>query len=543
MCVGLPSAAVERYSTLTRGSAKGQPGMSIRSRARVRGGAAASLTIVVTAAVSVAGGGPVSATGPVGPKLTWVACPAYSDEVLEAVVPGHLDQVRALVQRMECATVSVPMNYRDPGGRQVTLAVTRIRATDPAHRLGSLAVNPGGPGGSGYLTPVRMSVENASTARLNERYDLIGFDPRGVGNSTKVTCPMPPPVATPPGPLTEETAHTLYDAAADANEACVRTDPAFLAQVNTPNVARDLDRIRAALGEPRLSYVGVSWGTRLGLVYRTLFADRVGRMFLDSVLPAWFVNDPLDDGQAAAQERQFSRLAAWMAERHDLYGFGRTADEVRAAVIALQRDYDANPRRFTDLPMPLDAGLIAQAGSQLAATWPTFAVVLAQLRDATGPAAPAAVREFLLGGDPRPEIPADMPELYNKTMEQATVCGDDPARPDFDAAWTTFQRRVADNPVTGRGLQMNLRCAGWSLPGSSFTARRVDAPVALAGHRHEIVTPYEWTLLAQSAAGGALLTVDDDVHGSVYRAPDCADDLLTYLTTGRLVPRCSGLSA
>ncbi|WP_204004520.1 alpha/beta fold hydrolase [Virgisporangium aurantiacum] len=516
----------------------------MQRRTRVRRGVSASLAMIATGTTwAVVGPGSASAIEPTAPTVTWVACPAYSDAVLDAVVPGRLEQTRALVQRMECGTVSVPMDYRDPGGRQITVAVTRIRATDQAHRLGSLAFNPGGPGGSGYLTPVRVAVANASTARLNERYDLIGFDPRGVGNSTKVTCAMPPPVVTPPGPLTEETARRLYDAAADANAACVRTDPAFLAQVNTPNVARDLDRVRAALGERRLSYVGVSWGTRLGLVYRTLFPAAVGRMFLDSVLPTWFVNDALDDGQAAAQERQFLRLAAWMAERNDVYGFGRTTDEVRAAVIDMQRDYDANPRTFTDLPMPLDAGLIAQAGSQLAVNWPMFAEVLAQLRDATGPTAPPAVRKLLLGGDPRPDVPADMPELYNKTMEQATVCGDDPARPDFTAVWATFQRRIADNPVAGRGLQMNLRCAGWSVPGHSFSARRTGAPVALAGHRHELVTPYEWALQAHAVAGGTLLTVDDDVHGSVYQAADCADDLLSYLTTGRLAPQCDGLQS
>jgi hypothetical protein len=119
--------------------------------------------------------------------LTWQECPDYSDDVLRSrgLRDGDFAEFRRLLARTECGTLSVPQDYRDPSGKQITIALTRLRATDPRRRLGSLAVNPGGPGGSGYLMPIELVMTDTE---LNGRYDLIGFDPRGVGYSTKSNC-------------------------------------------------------------------------------------------------------------------------------------------------------------------------------------------------------------------------------------------------------------------------------------------------------------------------------------------------------------------
>src|SRR5882757_10852593 len=202
--------------------------------------------VVLTAAAALVGlvaGIQVATAGESGTPVTWQPCPTYSDEVIRSrgVTDERIPEFRALMNRMDCGTVSVPLDYREPRGRQITVAITRLRAADQEHRLGSIAVNPGGPGGSGYLTAIDFMMTNGESARLDDRYDLIGFDPRGAGYSTKVTCanggPGGPPTS---GPLTEAAARATYDAGVAANVACGQSDPDFLGQLTTTNVARDL---------------------------------------------------------------------------------------------------------------------------------------------------------------------------------------------------------------------------------------------------------------------------------------------------------------
>jgi pimeloyl-ACP methyl ester carboxylesterase len=477
-------------------------------------------------------------------SVTWQRCPAYSEQALELMAPpDRQPQLRELLARLECGTVSVPLNYRRPHGPQITVALTRLKARDQAHRLGSLALNPGGPGGSGYLMPVQVLLRAGSGAGLNERYDLIGFDPRGVGYSTKVNCPRPDqqPGPPPPGPLTEDAARRLYAEQVAANTACGRSDPAFLGQLTTANVARDLDRIRTGLGERRLNFLGVSWGTWLGVVYRTLFPQGVGRMLLDSVAIPRFSIPAFDDGRADAAERNAGRLAGWLAEHHDTYGLGTTAADVQATITALRADYDANPRRFTDLSTPIDGSFIALGAAQNAPVWPLVGQVLKELREATGPTAPPTVKDVLGGsdepGEPRP--PADAPERFNPTMNQAAFCNEDPSRADFASAWAAYQQRLARNPMTGRVNDFSAGCAGWPLPVQAFRIRPGGGSLVLVGHRWETPSPYEWTVETHAIVGGTVYTVDDDVHGSALMA--CATDVVGFFDTGRIDGGCAGV--
>ena len=475
--------------------------------------------------------------------IAWKPCPAYSDEALRVMVPPELlDRFKKLLGRLECGTVSTPLDYSRPHGRQITVALTRLKATDQAHRLGSLALNPGGPGGSGYLMPVQLLTRGDADG-LNERYDLIGFDPRGVGYSTKMNCPPPEgdPGPRPVGPMTQAAARRLYDVEVQANAACGRSDPAFLGQLTTANVARDLDRIRSGLREPKLNFIGVSWGTWLGVVYRSLFPAGVGRMFLDSVAIPRFSVLAFQDGRAAAAERNARRMAAWIAQHDDAYGFGTKPEQVRAAIVALRADYDANPRRFTDIEMPLDGEIIAISASQDAPVWPLASQVLKELRDATGPAAPPTVKEVIGEPEPPSEPPADLPEQGNRTMNRAAFCNEDPSRLGFDAAWAAYQQRLADNPLTGRAGGFSAGCAGWPLPVQPVRLRPGGGSLVLSGHRYETPSPYEWTLQTKAIVGGKVYTVDDDVHGSVLREPACAADVVSYFDTGRIDGGCAGV--
>src|SRR4051812_14351202 len=194
--------------------------------------------------VMAAGGGLIALPAPAGastapPVVTWSDCVAYSNETLEAmgVPPQELPRMRALLARTDCGTVQVPLDYKHPNGTKITVAISRLRATDQRHRLGSMAVNPGGPGGSGYLMPHELVLTSPQFEALAEKYDLIGFDPRGVGYSTRAACARPGDDVTPPeipaGPLTAETAKKIYDFQALQNRTCWQSDPTFLGQLTT----------------------------------------------------------------------------------------------------------------------------------------------------------------------------------------------------------------------------------------------------------------------------------------------------------------------
>lgn len=438
---------------------------------------------------------------------------------------------------MECGTVSVPLDYRKPRGRQITIAITRLKAVDQVHRLGSLALNPGGPGGSGYLMPVEIIMMSETNARLNDRYDLIGFDPRGVGYSTKVNCSHPGGKPPAPGPLTKEAARRVYDSEVDHNGACGRSDPGFLGGLTTVTMARDLDRVRIALGERKLDFFGVSWGTWLGAVYRSTFPGSVGRMFLDSVALPRFRLDDFENGRTAASERNFSRMAAWIAQRHGTYGFGTTPAQVRTAILALRRAYDETPRRYTDLAMAADGAMVAMLAIQPSPEWPRAGKALKELRDATGTTAPPTIKE-IFGGGPQEPPPSDAPERINPTAGQAVFCNEDPSRLGFSAAWAEYQRRLERNPVTGRASRFSAGCAGWPLPVQKIRVHHTGGSLVLSGHRYEAISPYEWTTQMQSTIGGTVFTVNDDMHGSVLR--ECPAKLVSYFTTGRIAWGCDG---
>jgi pimeloyl-ACP methyl ester carboxylesterase len=513
----------------------------MRRQVLKRKGSAVVLAVVALTSPTVA---PAGATGGgSAPEVAWRTCPAYSDDVLRGlgVSDGELPAVRAQLARMECGTVSVPLDHRKPRGRRIDVAITRLKASDQAHRLGSLAVNPGGPGGSGYLMGLQITLLDNDARRLGERYDLIGFDPRGVGYSTKVNCAPPDrgEEEPAPGPITKEAAKAAFDLEAAANKACGDSDPAFLGQLTTENVARDLDLVRGALHERKLNFLGVSWGTWLGAVYRSAFPAAAGRVFLDSVAPPRFRLDAFEDSRAMADERGSARQFAWLARHDDTYHLGATPEQVHAAVLAMVRDFDANPRHYTDIPMVVDGSIIAVTARQPSEVWPVTGTVLRELRESTGPTAPPTFKDIVVG-EPRQPEPPGSPERQNPTMGRAAFCNEDPSRLDFEHAWAAFERRLADNPVTGRSLRFSAGCAGWPLPVQEYRLRRGPGSLVLAGHRHETVSVFEWTEEMRAATGGRTYTVEDDVHGSVLRVPECAADLVEYFTTGRIDGGCPG---
>ncbi|HZU79127.1 MAG TPA: alpha/beta fold hydrolase, partial [Acidimicrobiales bacterium] len=217
---------------------------------------------------------------------------------------------------LQCGSVTVPLDYADPASPTIAIAVARHPAEDPAARIGSIVINPGGPGGSGIDDlPSELSV---LTAGLLQRFDIVSFDPRGVDRSAPVTCGETGGPAT-QGPLPDPDPPT-----AAGQQAVVQNDQSYAAQcaaasglvlpfVGTVDTARDLDRIRQALGDSKLTYIGHSYGTLLGLTYADLFPTHVRAMVLDGVIDPSISAEQMVEDQAAGFESVLDDFFSWCA--------------------------------------------------------------------------------------------------------------------------------------------------------------------------------------------------------------------------------------
>ncbi|MFD5092172.1 alpha/beta hydrolase [Amycolatopsis thailandensis] len=277
---------------------------------------------VVTTAVLV----PASASAAAG-ALDWEAC--------------------ADAPTLQCTTLKVPLDYRNPGGKTIDIAVSKLASTKPAKRRGVMLTNPGGPGGPGLTMPESLRAAGMPASVL-DAYDIIGFDPRGIGHSTPVTCDLKPEQ------LVSNVPPYARDAAAVAERAtqvagvakqCGESKTAgILPYITTANTARDMDRIREALGEKKLSYYGVSYGSYLGAVYSTLFPQRTDRIVLDSVVGPGGLDPSTSRRLAEGFQDRFPDFAKWAAARHASYGLGSTPRQVTA--------------KFYELAAKLDGGAV-----------------------------------------------------------------------------------------------------------------------------------------------------------------------------------------
>jgi pimeloyl-ACP methyl ester carboxylesterase len=320
----------------------------------------------------LAGGVPAASAQIDPPRLAWHPCEQ---------APGF-----------QCATAEVPRDYARPNGAKIELAVTRLPARDPARRIGSLFFNPGGPGAP-VVEPLHL-VGATLFAGLNDRFDLVGFDPRGVGQSRPaIDCRVNQETEglyAQPYPRTE----TLDPADLFARQSryirrCLDLNPGILPYVGTANVARDMDALRAALGEERLNYLGYSYGTYLGAVYANLFPRRYRALVLDSALDAeQWANDPLELGleQAAGFERALGRFFQACAADKAVCPFGGA--DPHAAFDALLERLDTTPiPAGGPHPEPVNGDDLRAAALQVLYAkelWPILAVALSDAEAGDG---------------------------------------------------------------------------------------------------------------------------------------------------------------
>lgn len=297
---------------------------------------AAGSLLLTTLAAAPAGGAPAA---PGAAELHGTAI-AAARAGAAGVRFGACPAVEDLPDSVQCGTVSVPLDYARPDGRQIKLTVSRVRAThkDPHNskrrvpRQGALVYNPGGPGGSGMYFPLVGALPEWKG--LAAAYDLVGYAPRGVGRSAPLSCTDPKqylkaPTQTPTYPSQSYKKERIAQAKAYAR-GCAKRAGAGLRYYTSLNNARDLDVLRAALGERKLTFVGASYGTYFGALYAALFPSHVRRMVFDAAVnpdpdQIWYRNN-LE--QSAAFEERWADFRDWVARHDDVYGLGGTAEEV-----------------------------------------------------------------------------------------------------------------------------------------------------------------------------------------------------------------------
>ncbi|MFF1376190.1 alpha/beta hydrolase [Streptomyces sp. NPDC058308] len=505
--------------------------------AAARYGTAGSL--VLTALVAAPAG---SASGaPPSPETHGTAVAAQHAEAA-GIHWGACAKAEGLPPSIRCGTVSVPLDYAHPRGKQIKLTVSRTRSTKKAGgkavaRQGSLVFNPGGPGASGTYFPLVGALPEWK--RIAAAYDLVGYAPRGVGRSAPLSCQDPKgylkaPTQAPVHPDDAYKQKRIARAKAYAR-GCASRNPG-LRHYSTLNNARDLDVVRAALGEKKLTFLGASYGTYFGAVYATLFPSHVRRMVFDSAVnpdPAqiWYGNN-LE--QSFAFERRWADFRAWVAKHDKTYHLGKTPEQVL-------RSYDKVSAELARKP----------AGGSVGPGQLQSAYLQAGYYDDYWPMRAAALSAYLKG-NPKPLIeqaapePRGAAEAENSNAVYTAVECNDAAWPTDFATWDRDNTRLARVAPfeTWDNAWMNLPCAYWSAPRQHpvdvGTPEGALPPTLILAAERDAATPYAGAQELNRRLAGSVLVTEREAgtHGIGGGPNRCVNEHLdAYLLEGRLPAR------
>ncbi|MFI1865198.1 alpha/beta hydrolase [Streptomyces jumonjinensis] len=439
-----------------------------------------------------------------------------------------------------CARVTVPLDYEKPKGRTLTVAISRIKATDPAKRRGILQSNPGGPGGRGLSLPAEIKAQ--MTPQAAAAYDVIGMDTRGLGESTPVDCGLTRGMwLHAPGPDRAGFDESVRLSREDAGR-CWDKYPDVLPHLSTRNIARDVDIVRSALGERKTSWFGQSYGTVLGAVYAQMFPRNIDRLVLDSAPdPAEYHSFEMVRKMGPANEKAVDDFARWAAPRDGEYGLGATATAVRATVEKMIRRAGTEPirvggHRVTDRDLPLLLfGFITDdtANAEAART----VRVLLDAADGKPVTVPPAMQGFL---DMMFDA-AGTGRAADYAAQLGVLCADAVMPSDPEYYWKGVERTRASQPVFGPVTNVPLPCAFWKeKPREKPTKINNKLPALQIQATGDTRTTYESGLrMHQAMRGSKLVTVPARSHAVyLYYPNDCVKRTVNeYLVDGALPAR------
>jgi pimeloyl-ACP methyl ester carboxylesterase len=438
----------------------------------------------------------------------------------------------------QCSELTVPLNYAEPSGATIRIAVVRKLATNQAQRLGSLVVNPGGPGGSGISYATSGDVLDSA---LLARYDLVGFDPRGVGQSNPVQCltdsQMDQFVDTPSNPGTPAQLAQVERESQLFAQQCAAKSGAELPYVGTVDAARDMDILRAALGDTQLNYLGKSYGTLLGATYAQEFPQRVGHLVLDGAIDPNLTAEQENLTQAVAFDKE---LHLFLADCVKQSGCPLGTGDPNAAFTKLQNwvtglqthPITGDGTRELDEAYALTGISVAMYDQSW---WPTLRQALTSAFKGNGATLLAmadAYNDRQNGHYVDNEVAANYAVNCVDHPDEATSVAE------LESELPTFEQQA---PFFGPMVDWSsLPCAYWKAKATDSPhtiAARGAAPILVVGTTNDPATPYAWAQrLAKELASGRLLTMNGDGHTAYRRgSPTCIDSAVDgYFLTGAL---------
>ncbi|MFF3335070.1 alpha/beta hydrolase [Streptomyces sp. NPDC002888] len=468
-------------------------------------------------------------------QLSWKDCPAPSQAEGGGDAPSPLPDG----DPWQCATLKAPLDWDKPRGDTIGIALIRAKASgDASRRIGSLVFNFGGPGSSGVTT---LPAFGEDYAALRTRYDLVSFDPRGVGRSAPVLCENDQQLDAyfqqdmTPDDATERA--EFVDTTKEFNEACEDNSKKLLPHVPTTDTARDMDLMREVLGDDKLHYFGISYGTELGGVYAHLFPQNVGRAVFDAVVDPTQTPEQGSLGQARGFQRALDNFAEDCTSQTKDCPVGDTPQDVKDRIARLLKDLDTKP-----IP-----GVFPRELTQTAATsgiaqslyskefWQYLTEGLEQAYDGDGTIL-MLLSDSLNGR-------SENGEYSNITAAGVSInCADDKPRystgyvqeklPDFRAASALFGDYLA------WGL---ASCTDWPVPGAADhpdVSAPGSAPILVVGNTGDPATPYEGAKKMVDALGpgvGVELTYKGQGHGAYNSKNKCVQGAVNgYLLDGKV---------
>lgn len=422
-----------------------------------------------------------------------------------------------------CARATVPLDYGNAGGKQIEIAMIKLLARKPTQRIGSLFLNPGGPGGSG-IEYARFA-DSVIPGSVRDRFDIVGFDPRGVGASAPVRCAtgkqLDQWLAVDPSPDNDVELRQFVSTAKAFGAGCQQRSRELLPFIGTRNSARDLDVLRAAVGDANLTYLGKSYGTYLGALYADLFPERVRALILDGAVDPTIDTQTL--GRVQAQGFEVA-LAAFLdnCANSSSCAFGQQPD-INGRFDALlagieQRPLKTNARRTVG-PAEAEFGVAQALYSRQ--SWPVLAAALSQAENGDGSTLLRLSDDY---------AHRDGSGNYSNLIEAYTAinCIDRPSPLDLAVYQADARRQAAESPHFGAALAFEgLPCAYWPVPAVDKPAAlpaRGAAPILVIGTTRDPATPLVWAkALAGQLEAGRLLTFNGDGHTVYGDGDSCVD--------------------